>query len=196
MRAFRHESLRSDNHMTKTELAAWAAVLVTLLGIFSTVIGIWFQTRKQWLLHSANLVSELADQFTGDEWRVYRKHSAEALQRHRSGGSIDLSKDIPVLGFFENIGHLVRRKAIDKLMIWNKFGWYVTRYYLALTEDEDLIDDIRTKERDPTLWEELEWLNREMLKIYKKRKVERMQGKDNASRIAELFKQELNLEIR
>jgi len=182
-------------------IAQWVQAIGTIAGIFAGVFGLWWQLRKQWLLNSANIVSSLANEYTNDVWRKYRRHSARSLQEHLNGKQIDLSKDLPILGFFENMGHLVRRGGLDKEMIWNKFGWYIVRYYLALTYKNNLIEDIRRKEADPTLWEEWEWLNHEMLKIYQRRGVKILTDsallvEENVRiRINELFEQELNLEI-
>jgi hypothetical protein len=138
-------------------------------------------------------ITSLADRFTSDEWRAYRKHSAAVIKAHRHGQSVNLAKDVPVLGFFENMAHLVRRGVLDKEMVWNKFGWYITRYFLGLTSDGNLIAQNRISEGDQTLWEEFEWLNREMLRIYRRRGIDIENPELTASRINELLEQEVNL---
>lgn len=174
-------------------LAAWVTAFVTLIGAFAALIGVWWQLRKQWLLHSASMVTDLADRFVSDEWRIYRMHCAGRFDALQRGEIVDLSEDLPVLGLFEHIGHLVRRGILDRLMVWNKFGWYITRYYLAVTTHKDLIEHIRTREGDETLWEEFEWLHKTMLQIYKKRKIIIDAPSLVQTRIDELLKQEANL---
>lgn len=173
-------------------VAAWGAVLATIAGVFAALFAVWWQIRKQWLLNSANIITELADRYTSSDWRTYREHCANVLIAHRNGATVDLSRDFPVLGFFENIGHLVRRGALDKIMIWNKFGWYVVRYHLALTRGRSLIEENRRSEADPTLWEEFEWLNRQMVRIYKRKGVAIDRHDLVAARIEELIQQESN----
>jgi hypothetical protein len=92
---------------------------------------------------------------------------AELLRRHHSGEQdLDLSKAFPVLPFLENIAYMTRRGALDKLMVWNKFGWSVVGYYLALTTRTNTLKTAREKAAEPTNWEEFEWLYRESVRIY------------------------------
>jgi hypothetical protein len=174
-------------------LAAWCTALITLFGILAAVCAVWWQIRKQGLMNSAGMITDLADQYTSEEWRSYRVHCAATIEALQRGEVVDLSKDFPVLGFFENIGHLVRRRILDKRMIWNKFGWYITRYYIALTYGSNLIEKNRMREGDSTLWEEFEWLNKRMLRVYRRRGIA-INSKDMLrTRIEELVKQEAHL---
>jgi hypothetical protein len=179
--------------MDPSTLAAWVTAFVTLLGALTALFAMWWQLRKQWLLNSASMVTDLADRFVSDEWRIYRMHCAGRFDALQQGEEVDLSEDLPVLGLFEHIGYLVHRGILDRSMVWNKFGWYITRYYLAITTHRDLIDHIRKREHDKTLWEEFEWLNKDMLRIYRSRKI-LIDGPELApTRIKELLKQEANL---
>jgi hypothetical protein len=186
-------------HMDSNTLATWIGSIGTITGVILAGWGIYLQLKKQWLLNSANTVTTLAETWGNESWRKFRKHSATSLKTKLNGGNINLSKDLPVLGFFENLGHLVRRGAFDKEMIWNKFGWYIVRYYIATCYKEDLIQEIRAKENDITLWEEFQWLTSEMLVIYQKRGVliidENKKAETIDCRINELFEQETNLDI-
>lgn len=173
-------------------LAAWGTALITLIGILVALYGVWWQVRKQRLMNSAAMITGLADRFTSEEWRSYRIHCASAIAARRRGEEFDLSKDFPVLGFFENIGHLVRRRVLDREMIWNKFGWYIIRYHIALSAGQSLIEQNRASEGDTTLWEEFDWLNGEMLRIYRKRGISIGQSTWDA-RIDELLRQESHL---
>lgn len=183
-------------------ISSWLQAIGTLVGVLAAAIGIWWQIRKQWLLNSANVVSSFADRWGTDEWRKYRIYSAKAIKKHLEGKPVDLSKDLPILGFFEHIGYLARRGGLDKEMIWNKFGWYIVRYHMGLSYKNSLIEQNRVNEGDHTLWEELDWLASEMLKIYRKKGV-KLLSKDKLLtdesirlRIQELLKQELNLKIK
>jgi hypothetical protein len=179
--------------MDASTLAAWVTALVTLLGALTALLAVWWQLRKQWLLNSAAMVTDLADRFVSDEWRIYRMHCAARFDALQRGEEVDLSEDLPVLGLFEHMGFLVRRGILDRLMVWNKFGWYITRYYLAVTTPVNLIDQIRKRERDETLWDEFQWLNKDMLRIYRRRSIIIDGPALAATRIKELLKQEANL---
>jgi|SRR5215213_1169817 len=178
----------------KPEYAAWATLLVTTVGVVATVATVWWQLRRQWLLHSATLVTQLVDRFESVEWYARRRRCAELLKWHYSGEQeLDLSSPFPVLAFLENIAHLTRRGALDKLMVWNKFGWAVVAYYCALTSSTNALKAARDREGDPTIWEEFEWLYRECVKIYRRRGIRVDEPSKGKLQIQLLFKWEGNL---
>jgi len=151
-------------------MLAWATLLVTLFGIAIGLTTVWWQLRRQWLLHSASLITQLVDRFESEEWCRHRQRCAELLRRHHAGEQeLDLSAAFPVLPFLENIAHLTRRGALDKLMVWNKFGWSVVGYYFALTTRSNTLQAARDRAMEPTNWEEFEWLYREAVKIYRQK---------------------------
>jgi hypothetical protein len=185
--------------MNDAVLAQWVGSMGTIFGVLFGLLGIWWQLKKQWLLNSANFISGLAIEFSSDTWIAHRKKSADKVKLHYENQAATLSRDIPILGFFENIGYMVRRGALDKEMVWNKFGWYVVRYYIGLTYKVDLIEQARTKEADKTLWMETEYLYIEMLNLYKNHGVTVIiadaivTDQNKRIRIEELLEQELNL---
>ena len=155
-------------------MAEWANVVVTFLGILFAGLGVWWQLRKQWLLHSAALMASLDERFQSPEFRCQRANGALRINEHvKEQKQLDLSDDLPVLGFFENVAYLVKRGALDKKMVWNKFGWYVVGYYLAITRwknenGKNAIEQYREQESDETNYEEFVWLYVECLEIYRK----------------------------
>src|SRR6478672_6852856 len=182
--------------MGPTELAAWATLCVTVVGVAVTLATVWLHLRRQWLLHSANLVTQLVDRFESAEWYHHRRKCAELLRRHYTGEEeLDLSNHFPVLPFLENVAHLTRRGALDELMVWNKFGWIVVAYYFALTSPTDALKAIRDKEAEPTNWEEFEWLYRESIKIYRKKGMHLDEPSKRDLKIQQLFNWERNLAV-
>lgn len=180
--------------MESAELIALATLWVTVVGVGVTLATVWWQLRRQWLLHSANLVTQLVDRFDSAEWLRHRRKCAELLKRHCSGEEeLDLSNHFPVLPFLENVAHLTRRGALDELMVWNKFGWIVVAYYFALTSPTDALKAIREKEGEATNWEEFEWLYRECVKIYLKRGIHIGDPSRRRVKIQQLFKWEGDL---
>lgn len=149
-------------------VAAWVAAGATVLGVVCGLFSIRWQIRRQWLLNSANLVTSLVEKFGADDMLKQRYDLARLVDDHVRGLTVDISGDVPLLSFFENIGHLVRRNALDKKMVFNKFTWWVVRYYWGLTEPTDLIAALRRQEHDPTLYEEFVWLGRELVEVYRR----------------------------
>lgn len=166
------QNVAESTGLTQSEIAAWLTVVVTFLGVIAALAGVWWQVRRQWLLHSATLVTQLDDRFNSKEWLAYRYQCAKQLEAHYRGGKdLDLLKNFPVLGFFENLAYMVRAGALDKKMVWNKFGWYVVGYYKAITVRKNALKAARQQEGDETIWEEFEWLYWQMEQIYRKRGV-------------------------
>lgn len=176
--------------MDAATISAIASAAATAIGVIAAVGSVAWQLRRQSQLNSATMMLALADKFMSPEWRTYRARCADVIMKHLSGQPVDLSVDFPVLGFFENLGYLVRAKIIDKEMVWNKFGWYIVRYHSALRSHGDLIQQNCEREHDPTLWEEFCWLDREMVKIYRMRGVDVSSMSETARHIAELIRQE------
>ena len=154
-------------------MAAWLTVIVTLLGVFVALAGVWWQVKRQWLLNSANLVTQLNDRWNSTEWCRLRKHCADLLLKHLTGEKVlGLAEPFPVLEFFENLAYLVRRGAIDKMMVWNYFGWYSVGYHMGLTRPTNQLQKTRDSEGNPKLWVEFEWFVHASLKIDKSQGVQ------------------------
>lgn len=175
------------------EVIAIVAAGISFVAIWAGIGGVWIQVQRQWLLSSATTVTDFENRFVSEQWKEHRMNCALFVQAHHAGEQVSLSEDFQVLGMFEHMALLVRRRAIDLEMVWSKFGWYVVRYFEGLTEGpSNLIDDIRRLESDNTLWEEFEWLYHKVVSEYRKRGTP-VGDSDVEQRISELLKQELTL---
>lgn len=174
--------------------AAIATLLITLVGILVSLLNVRYQIRRQWLLASAQMVTDFEKRFVSREWKEYRTHCGRLLEDHWQGRkTISLSEDFQVIGLFEHIALLVHRRVIDFEMVWSKFGWYYIRYYEGLTAGPvDVIRDIRQREGDPTLWEEFEWFHGKLVKYYRGRNAPLPPGQE-PERVKELVAQETAL---
>lgn len=154
--------------MTSTEWAAWSAVLAAFLSIVASLVVVYLQNKKQWLLHSASMVTTLLEEFESEHFEVKRRRCAELAARHLSGKHATLLKHygFGVPGFFEHVGHLVRRRALDEEMVWNRLGWEIAGYYEALSAPPSLIAELR--ENHPSIFTEFEWLHRKMFAHFSK----------------------------
>lgn len=159
-------------------LVNWPMVsaLAASLGL---IVALYFHTlnlANTRLSNSAKMVSDLVKEFNSIKMRQDRKVFAKKLLDKKERNDINLRKDNPVLEFFEEIGYMTRRKVLDKGMVWNSFSWCLEYYYLAVTQEPNLIKKARlksdltptTKEDAPCLFREVEFLYNQMLKISKK----------------------------
>ena len=69
-----------------------------------------------------------------------------------------------VFDFFETIGLLLRKGALDKEMVWNTFFYWIHRYWI--TGSEYIADQQRD---DPTTWEDFKYLHEQVIKVEKRR---------------------------
>lgn len=145
--------------------------LLVILGTVPTIVagacGIWWQVRRQRLAHSAALLISLEEQFRSEQLTEDRKKLALKIKDFpKCSKSEDLRGYWPVISFLDNLGVLVHRKAIDEELVWKRFNWRMTRCYLALKSGTNLLENTRTYYKDPSMYNEFEWLAKRMLKRY------------------------------
>ena len=150
--------------MAGIDIATWAALGSWVL-VVGTLVILYWQTRQTQQLHSANAVMALRDRFDAPRSRAARRELAGALLR---GGSDDLP-NIEVPLFFELMGVLTHRGALDKELVWHAFGGWITNYYYAMRHPTDRIANARQRFGDPLVFGEFEWLSGEMHKIDRRR---------------------------
>ena len=147
----------------------WFSVaILSLVGTWILVIGtlflMYWQTRQNQHLNSANAVMTLRERFDGGRMRAVRRHLSDHLirQAHEDIASME------VVTFFELVGTLTHRKVLDDDLVWEAFGTWVAAYYWALRHPVDLIGQLRTNLDDPLVFHEFEWLEQRLAEIDRK----------------------------
>ena len=155
-----------DRSAGRAEMTDWANLAIwSLIGTWVLVVGtlvlMYWQTRSNQHLNSANSVMALRERFDGARMRAARRHLSERLlkQEHHDIASME------VVTFFELVGTLTHRKVLDDDLVWEAFGTWVTAYYIGLRQPVDLIAQIRTDLRDPLVFHEFEWLYERLRRI-------------------------------
>ena len=143
----------------------WTAFGTWLL-VIGTLVAVQWQVWQQRQINSANNVIILHDRFESKILQNCRKKLSQLLLRK---GDLQ-QEDDDVLVFFETMGLLTRKGILEKEMVWNEFCWEIVRYYLALTEPKNQIATLRANASDHTLYENFEWLYKELLEIDAKRR--------------------------
>lgn len=134
-------------------LTAWAAVVAAAVAVYA----IWAESRRSRFALGIDLLLRLEADFGNDRMLTARRLASKALR------SDDPSDADDVLDFFEMIGLLVRRGALDKYVVWHNFFYWIHRYYLSA---QDYITAIQKE--DPTIWADLVELHRSLVLIEKK----------------------------
>ncbi|MDE1822188.1 MAG: hypothetical protein KGJ23_02665 [Euryarchaeota archaeon] len=137
---------------------AYTLALLGLIGTWILVIGtlaiMYWQTRQNRVLNSANAVMTLRERFDSDRMRAARRHLSQKLLQ---GAHEDITS-VEVLTFFELVGALTRRCLLDEELVWEAFGTWISTYWLAIRRPVDMVSQIRTKLKDPLVFHEFEWL--------------------------------------
>ncbi len=138
----------------------WFSVAIwSLVGTWALVVGtlllMYWQTRQNQHLNSANAVMSLRERFDSARMRAARRHLADRLLR---GAHQDIAS-VEVATFFELVGTLTHRKVLHDDLVWEAFGTWIEAYYTALRQPVDLIGQLRTNLTDPLVYHEFEWLH-------------------------------------
>ena len=103
-------------------------------------------------------------------------------------------KDIqePVINFFESIGIMLRKKYLDKELVWAGFSFYAIRWWSAC---KDYIDEERRlKKNDITIFEDFQFLVNEMYEFeIKRRSLARTELEPSVNEIKDFLNEEKSL---
>ncbi|MCI4351488.1 MAG: hypothetical protein L3K15_08260 [Thermoplasmata archaeon] len=138
-----------------TDLALWTAVGAWVLAL-GTLFLMYWQTRENRRLNSASTVMDLREKFDSPRMRTARRHLSERLLE----GKVDDITNLEVVTFFELVGAQTFRKILDQEMVWEAFGNWITSYYFALRQPNDLIGHLRETTQDPLIFLKFEWLSK------------------------------------
>lgn len=122
--------------------------------VIGTLIMMYWQTRWQQRLNSANALLVLRERYDSPAMRRARGKFAQHL--------LTSSTEPPLLDvprFFELIGSLTHQRTLEERMVWSAFGGYVTAYYHRMVKPIDYIGTWRKEWKDPLIFREFQWLH-------------------------------------
>jgi hypothetical protein len=141
--------------MSTADVIALAGVVIAALALIVAFVAMIWQAKQT---HASNSISNLwrfLDEWDSQQMHRIRVKACGAIKEKRD------SDDIPdLLSFFEELGFLVRQRALDADAAWAMFSawvlpyWRATRYYVE--------DDQRN---DATYWENFQYLNKKLIQI-------------------------------
>ena len=135
-------------------IAIWVVLVVSL----SSIVAVWNEGRRSRLSEGVELILQMEDQFDGDRMRQVRQDAATGIQNKQFGDSDDL------LDFFETIGMLARRGAVDREMVWHAFYDSIHGYWQAA--HEHIVEE---QKMNPEAWKDLARLH-QLLVVIENRK--------------------------
>ncbi len=146
--------MQFDPLTTSIAAATWTVAV-------GTVVLMWWQMSQQRELNSAATILSLRDRFDTVQMRASRRRLSQHLLLSREPHVADIG----VLRFFELVGFLTHGRVLDRRMVWNSFGGWVTSYHYLLTHPVDRIDAWRRQFHDPSAFREFEWLSGEIARM-------------------------------
>jgi len=134
------------------------ALTLTLASLIVAILALLFQILRSNFSMSVDLILKLDDKFNNDSFKKLRRVAAKNIMKNNFKEAED------VFDFFETLGLLLRKGALDKEMVWNTFFYWIHHYWITG------IDYITKEQRDdPPTWEDFEYLHEQVIKVEKKR---------------------------
>jgi len=122
------------------------------------IYALWAESRRHRFSAGIELILRLEDQFSTERMYTNRKRAACAFQKKSCGEAVNEIDEI--IDFFEGVGFLLKRGALDKRVVWTFFFSYLYRFrHLA----EEYV--VKERRRDPTLWPDFVSLYDQLLVI-------------------------------
>lgn len=122
--------------------SVWTS-LISIFGPLIAIIALIVQVRRARIQQSIDLLFRLEDNFFGEEKCEQRSLAASGILRG------DFSEAEDILDFFETVALLVRKKSLDRYMVWHTFSYWIYGYFEAARDHikaEQLSDPLRWKD--------------------------------------------------
>jgi len=159
------------------------------VGAIFTLVLIFHQIRTSRMIAAADFLLKLVDRFDSKEIRSSRKKLMTIIKENpKDNQKIDTCREVP--DFFDDLGLLLKKKVIPIELIWSSFCYWILRYHELL---KGYIDWVRKRDRDPTYYDQFEYLNDETLKFEEKSR--RRKIRLTSKQVEEFINEEKQLEI-
>lgn len=151
--------------MAGIDLSVWIPIIGTWVLVVGTLAFAYWQLRQNQRLHSTSTLLDLRERFFSLRLRQARKELSTWLLAGQRGEEPD---NWEVALFFELLGSLTRSRTLEKRLVRNAFGTWVTGYYTMINQPVDLFARWRREANDPLIFADFEWLAEELIEIERK----------------------------
>lgn len=140
----------------------------TLVAAFTAVIAIYLEGKRSRFSLGVDTILNLDDRFNDTEMRQARLAAAKSILDILEKRTDKTNEDVEeVLDFFETVGLMTHKGALDDEMVWNTFFYYLHPYCCSADE---YIKTKMQKEQDSTIYQELMWLDKRIVAIDKRKR--------------------------
>jgi hypothetical protein len=140
--------------MDYNAITAYTGLLTALVAIFV----IWIESRRHRFSMGLDLILRLEDQFRTERMYVNRRKASLAFQANHCADAVNEIDEI--IDFFEGVGFMVSRGALNEKIVWTFFSSYLFRFWHFAQEYIE-----QERKRDTTLWSEFIKLYHTLVKI-------------------------------
>jgi hypothetical protein len=148
------------------DLTIWVPIIGTWVLVIGTLAFAYWQLRQNQRLHSTSTLLDLRERFYNRRLRQARKLLSTWLLSPDGG---EEPENWEVVIFFELLGSLVRNRTLEKRLVRNAFGTWVTGYYLLTTHPVDRLANWRRESNDPLIFADFEWLAKQIIDYERRR---------------------------
>ena len=141
--------------MSGPDLTIWIPILATWVLVVGTLAFAYWQLRQNQRLHSTSTLLDLRERFYGPRLQRSRKSLSVWLLQGDRGDEPNVWE---VALFFQLLGSLARTRTLDRRLVRNAFGTWITAYYTFMTQPVNLISKWRAESGDPSVFADFEWL--------------------------------------
>ncbi len=143
-------------------ISAIMAVISSLIAIYAIV----HEFRRSRFSFGMDLLFKITDQFNHPDFTLKRIAAAKFLLKLKD--KTDYYKWIcpdldEILDFFQIVGSLTRRGALDKNIVWEYYSYWVNNYYVASEQYIKLC-----QQEFPQTYEDIVWLHKLFIKLENK----------------------------
>jgi hypothetical protein len=138
-----------------SNLSIWAQV-ISAFAAAAGFIGLAVQIHRSRTSLGIELVLKLDDRFNSKDFRTLRIKAVKSIMKNNFKDAEE------IYDFFETVGLLLRKRAIDKEMVWNTFFHWIHYYWIVGS------DYIANEQRaDSPAWEDFKHLHEQVIKVEK-----------------------------
>jgi len=146
--------------VTSYDLTIWVPILGTWALVVGTLAFAYWQLRQNQRLHSTSTLLDLRERFFTPRLRKARRELSTWLLNPVPG---EEPNNWEVALFFELLGSLTRTRVLERRLVRNAFGTWVTAYYTLINHPVDRFASWRADNQDPLVFADFEWLAKQII---------------------------------
>jgi len=145
-------------------LATHIVDIATVVAVIVALYAIRQQSKDTHFSLGVQLLREYEKQFDSEEMKRDRAALAKEYLKIRPGTLLDEKFEgiTDPIDFFEAVGILLKRRALDIELVESYFSYWFKRYWQIVEED---VKKFRNRHNDDSFWEHCDYLHKQLIKF-------------------------------